>query len=377
MKKEDRKNIRKLLKEKQYDRIYKLYGTNTYLRVSPGSHVRKDIKSLMDDGRYFELYEKYGEDIYSKYEKRIMRADIRNEVGIKPGFINCVFFEKLKRNLKTVKTMAFTLGLIAAITPGLFIGLSEMVINDNEIIYESLIDEYDKEIEEYADYINSLGLTDLEIIVKVMNDMWFNIDGYKNPEEAYDSVGFNRLALYNDGYGVCRNMADDFTARINAINPNYEACNLSVYIADADFNNIQRTILETNETVESTDPKEIKEPLIDLSDFVGNHMVSCVKLKNEDVILIVDPTNPSIGVLENGKIKMLSNAVDGIDIKELGMSVLGIDGYLKYQRKILESFTMKSKFDEMNGKYGIEAQNDALNDIIEKYDEEHYNVRGK
>ena len=33
--------------------------------------------------------------------------------------------------------------------------------------------------------------------------------------------------------------------------------------------------------------------------------------------------------------------------------------------------------DGKNGKYGIEAQNDALNDIIEKYDEEHYNVRGR
>ena len=56
MKKEDKKNLRKLLKEKEYDRIYKLYGTNTYLKVSPSRYKREDIKRLMTDGRYFEIY---------------------------------------------------------------------------------------------------------------------------------------------------------------------------------------------------------------------------------------------------------------------------------------------------------------------------------
>ena len=377
MKKEDKKNLRKLLKEKEYDRIYKLYGTNTYLKVSPSRHKRKDLKKLMADGRYFEMYEKYGEDIYSKYERAIMRADVKNELGLKPGFINCVFFEKLKKGMRILKTTAFTLGLVATTIPGVVVGLSTMTINDSEVAYESMIDEYNKEIEEYANYINSLNLNDLEIIVKVMNDMWTNIDGYKTPEETYDSIGFNRLALYNDGYGVCRNMADDFTARMNAINPKYEACNLNVYINLANTNNIERTIVETNETVEENTSTSEKEPLIEVSDFVGNHMVSCITLKEENLILIVDPTNPSIGVLKNGKIQMLSGSKNSLEIKELGETILGIDGYLNYQKKILESLMTKGATDKVNEKYGIEVQNEVLDDIIEKYDEDHYNVRSR
>lgn len=377
MEKEDKMNIRKLVKEKEYDRVYKLYGTDVYLKVAPGRHQRKDIKELINDGRFYEIYEKYGEDIYAKYEKAIMRADVRNEVGIKPGFINCLFLEKLKRQMKVIKTISFALGVSLAAIPGVVMGLSTVTMNENELAYESLIEEYDKEIEEYANYINGLGLNDLEIIVKVMNDMWSNIDGYKNPAETYDSIGFNRLALYNDGYGVCRNMADDFTARMNAINPDYEACNLNVYINSAHTNNIERTIIQTNETVEVSTNESRKEPLIDITDIFGNHMVSCIKLKEENVILIVDPTNPSIGVLVDGKIKMLSGTENGLDIKEIGMTILGAEGYSKYQKKMSQSLNTKNDLNELNEKYGIEAQNEVLNDIIEKYDEDHYNVRGR
>ncbi len=377
MRKEDIQNIYKLIKEKRFDQVYKLYGTNTYLAVTPNKHKKNDIKSLIAEGKFFELYEKYGENVYSKYEKAIMRADVRNELGVKPGFINCALLENIKRKLKVAKTLVFATSLVVAASPVVLTVLSTSVIKESEAKYEDILDEYNNEIDEYAKYINGLGLNDLEVIVKVMNDMWSNIEGYKNPDETYDSIGFNRLALYNDGYGICRNMADDFTARMNAINPKYEACNLNVYISDSRLNNINRTIVDTNETVEDVSNEQVSEPIIDITDIFGNHMVSCITLKDEDTILIVDPTNPSIGVLQNGKIQMLSQAKDGLSIKDIGMTILGIDGYMDYQKKILESFTTNDNLDDLNEKYGIDAQNNALSDIIEKYDEDHYNVRGK
>ena len=206
MKKEDIEKIYKLIKEKKYDQVYKLYGTNTYLAITPNKHKKNDIKSLIAEGRFFELYEKYGENVYSKYEKAIMRADVKNELGVKPGFINCAFLENIKRKLKVIKTLAFATGLVVAASPVVLTVLSTSVIKESEAKYEDVLDEYNNEIDEYAKYINGLGLNDLEVIVKVMNDMWSNIEGYKNPDETYDSIGFNRLALYNDGYGICRNI---------------------------------------------------------------------------------------------------------------------------------------------------------------------------
>lgn len=372
MVKEDVKVIYKLMKEKKYDQIYKLYGQKTYTLVAPYIYQKKDIKRLLKEGRFYDIYEKYGEKVYLNYINKMMRMDVINEVGVRPGFINCLYFEKLKKKLVLMKKTALVAGCAFASLPVALSGLGTMTINDNKAVYQDLVDEYDKEIEEYAKYINSLGLTDLEIIVKVMNDMWSNIEGYKNPER-YDDIGYNRLSLYYDGYGVCRNMADDFTARMNAINPEYEACNISVYIDSAQTNGIKRNIIISNETVEEI-PSEIEES-IDCTKIFGNHMVSCIKLKDKNLILIVDPTNPSIGILKNGEIKMLSKAVDGIDIKDFGTAILGVDGYIKYQKKILESIFAAGQYDKIKDEFGIAAQNEVLEELIEKYDEDAYHVK--
>lgn len=375
MNKDDIKKIITLKKEKKFDDIYKLYGRNAYLLVTPQYYVNRDKNQLLSDGRYFDLYEKYGEDRYNAYIKRIEKADIENELGIHPGFINFVFFQRCKNKLKTVRNIAINLGFVTSLFSSALAINSTSLIHENSVIYEAEIDEYNKEIEEYAAYINSLELSDLEIIIKIMNDMWSTIDGYNNPDE-YDVLGYPRLALYNDGYGVCRNMADDFTARMNAINPEYEACNLIVYISDAEVNNIQRNIMIQNDTV--------IEEQDELSDFTtqcvtnvtGNHMVSCIKLKEDNILLIVDPTNPSIGVLKNGKIYMLSNTVsDGLVTKPIGQLVLGIESNNNYFEKIVESYTTSGDIETLKEKYGIESQNKVLSNLIANYDTDSYGIK--
>jgi hypothetical protein len=375
------KDIIQLMKEKKYDEIYQKYGRETYLRVVSNKHQIRDIDKLMDEGRFFELYEKYGEKIYRDYLREMKKVDVENELGIKFKFNNYLFFENMTQNLKIIRNQAAKVMLGLTIVSGGFSTMIssqyDQVIENNSKVYQSEIKDYDEEIKTYAEHINSMNLSDLEIIMKVMNDMWNSIDGYKTPD-MYDAIGYPRLALYMDGYGVCRNMADDFTARMNAINPNYEACNLNVYLKEAKINNIRRTTLVNYNTIADNSEQEenidYKSEII--SNLTGNHMVSCVKLKEDDVLLIVDPTNPSIGVLKNGEITMLSNQMmKGIKIKPVGNLMLGSDNRKEYLKKLTESLFTAGDINTLKEKYGITSQNETLEEIIEKYSANHYHTR--
>ncbi len=375
------KDIIQLMKEKKYDEIYQKYGRETYLRVVSNKHQIRDIDKLMDEGRFFELYEKYGEKIYRDYLREMKKVDVENELGIKFKFNNYLFFENMTQNLKIIRNQAAKVMLGLTIVSGGFSTMIssqyDQVIENNSKVYQSEIKDYDEEIKTYAEHINSMNLSDLEIIMKVMNDMWNSIDGYKTPD-MYDAIGYPRLALYMDGYGVCRNMADDFTARMNAINPNYEACNLNVYLKEAEINNIRRTTLVNYNSIADNSEQEenidYKSEII--SNLTGNHMVSCIKLKEDDVLLIVDPTNPSIGVLKNGEIMMLSNQVmKGIKIKPVGNLMLGSDNRKEYLKKLTESLFTAGDINTLKEKYGITSQNETLEEIIEKYSPNHYHTR--
>lgn len=287
----------------------------------------------------------------------------------------------MTQNLKIIRNQAAKVMLGLTIVSGGFSTMIssqyDQVIENNSKVYQSEIKDYDEEIKTYAEHINSMNLSDLEIIMKVMNDMWNSIDGYKTPD-MYDAIGYPRLALYMDGYGVCRNMADDFTARMDAINPNYKACNLNVYLKEAEINNIRRTTLVNYNSIADNSEQEenidYKSEII--SNLTGNHMVSCVKLKEDDVLLIVDPTNPSIGVLKNGEITMLSNQMmKGIKIKPVGNLMLGSDNRKEYLKKLTESLFTAGDINTLKEKYGITSQNETLEEIIEKYSANHYHTR--
>lgn len=147
--------------------------------------------------------------------------------------------------------------------------------------------------------------------------------------------------------------------------------------SNIEINNINRNILVSNETV-SEDTENNSSEFTDelITNTVGNHMVSCIKLKEDDVLLIVDPTNPSIGVLKNGKIYMLSSvAVNGLEVKPIGNIIFGTDATKNYVEKILESFLTNGDIDFLKEKYGIESQNQVLRSILSEYDTDHYRIK--
>lgn len=373
------KDIIQLVKEKKYDEIYEKYGTEMYLLLTPRKYKNKDIDQLLKEGRFLDIYEKYGERIYKANLEEIREKDIENELGIHFQFNNYLFFENLKSKLKITQKNIVVTSIIMSIyvTTGVSNDWDD-TLEKNSVIYQSEINDYDQEIEKYADYINSLHLSDLEIIMKVMNDMWSNIEGYKDPDH-YNIRGYDRLSIYMDGYGVCRNMADDFTARMNAINPDYEACNLIVFLKNIEIDNIKNKIVrEGNATglMNSTNNQSDEQGIKNIQNIIGNHMVSCIRLKEDDVLLIVDPTNPSIGVLKNGEITMLSNQMmKGIKVKPIGNLVLGSDNRKEYLKKLTESLFTTGDIDTLKEKYGITSQNETLEEIIEKYSTSHYHTR--
>jgi len=235
----------------------------------------------------------------------------------------------------------------------------EYSFRKNSLAYEQQINEYDNYVKEYAQYINSLGLSDLEIIMKVMKDSWDTINGYGKAEDLV--VGFYRLSFQEEGKGVCTSFADDFTAKMNAINPKYKAENVYVYMDNSENApvqrvNIERTMLpDSSETQEETS-KEKK---------YGNHLVSMIRIPEHKICLIVDPTNLMLGIMKNGKIYMFNTMnKDMMEYKINSNFIFSEEFFSNNVNEYLQTFNKPVISDEeIENAYGYESQNAAFEKI--------------
>ena len=230
-----------------------------------------------------------------------------------------------------------------------------------------------------------MNLTDSQIFIKLMKDMWDSIDGYAHPKN--EAIGFYRLTLENEEIGVCRNFADDMTAKLNLINPNYNARNLTVYMDDNKnykIAKITRHVVENNEIVEDrtgednntqNNNTEIDFNLLDYipNSLLGNHMVTAVDVdvKGNKLTLILDPTNPSIGVFKDGKIFLFSTPDgEGFETRKLHQFAFdGLNGTIEVAKTEATSFLpCEYSLEELEKLYGIEALNKDL-EFIEKIEQ--------
>lgn len=415
--------FRKLLEGKHYDEIYNLFGKTTYILFTPASHKKQDIEKLLKEGnialiyhkygsletmfiknfrklkkeeikklleekRYVELQNAYGDKILHEHRFDAYRSDIEYETGSKFKAKVLSSGSKtvhgLKEAVKGLTIFTTTIGVILVGQIGKFI--DEMYREDIEK-NASIIQEYDEEIAEYADYIQSLQLnSDLEVVMKVMDDMWKEIK-YGTPTK--DIAGLYRLAFTEDEkVGECRNIADDFSARMNAINPEYNARILTVYGEEnyfeeektADIKRIKKTdetIIDSENTTttnNNNNNQSMYEEIdrifndINITEYTGNHMVSIFEPIGKNYTLVVDPTNPSIGIIANGEIYMFQPTnKNGIKFKPIGqITYVKNYDFTDIRNEFLKSFiSFKSEeeLQEISNEWNLEKQNQALETV--------------
>ncbi len=139
-------------------------------------------------------------------------------------------------------------------------------------------------------------------------------------------------------------------------------------IEETDGSNIFLELEETEKLVEKIGEdakKQQKEELI-------NHAIVAMDIPKEKLTLLIDPTNPSIGIYKNGKIEMFNETKPEEAIRDRNIEgdtwFEGIEGLVDYPMDYVKSFiepTLSEK--ELEEKYGLEAQNKML-EKIEKED---------
>ncbi|MDR0978843.1 MAG: hypothetical protein LBL91_02750 [Lachnospiraceae bacterium] len=362
--KEKKNHIKQLKSNKEYDKIYEIYGRKAYIKYVPSKYIRQDIKKLMQEGKFEDIYLKYGKDAYNDRILAMQQKDVSTETGSKfRGVVN-----RIGNILKRRVAVFLAIGTVA-LPPAAhtMINLQSNIMTEkNAIEYAEQIEKYDSKINTYAEEIRQMNLSDIQVVMKVMSDMWENIDGYGNPKE--EVFGFERLNFLEDGgVGVCRHMADDVTAKLNAINPEYNARNVICYLETGKgyrLSNIERSTVEDNATYvdENEEPEEEKQDL--LTAIIGNHRVTAIDLPNENITLILDPTNPGIGVYKDGQIHMFSTEDGkGVELRSMADFSFGTS-ILQLSKDYAKSFFSADKsIEELEKEFGVEAQNEALKEL--------------
>lgn len=110
-KREIKKEVKLLARQKKFEQIYKEYGPHYFRKYVSRKYKKKDIKKLEQEGRYLDIYEKYG-----KLEGDT--KDVENELGKKTTWIKRLFNKTIfARNIGAWKQSA-----IIGITTGTVIG---------------------------------------------------------------------------------------------------------------------------------------------------------------------------------------------------------------------------------------------------------------
>ncbi len=349
-----RKRCKQLVKDKMYDQIYIEYGYDIYYKYVPRNIRRQDAKQLFEKGEWLELYAKHRYD-YNSYLPKMREIDVISETGCKQKGIK----ERMKYK---VKKDAIPIMLSMAMIPPYMIKLSALK-NDsfrekNERIVEDSLDEYNEYIQKYAEIINSMNLTDFQILVKIMFDI--AKESQKNNREqnsiqVNEYFGYERLYFYSGGKGVCRHKADDMVAKLNVINPDFNA-------------RVVNTFLYSKE--ESLEEYDIKEKI------KGNHAVVAVDITTPNCTLILDPEWKTISVLDRGKIKYIS-AMPGYvsDLKKTMVNSQRLWKTYVYRTTTefnqemvatIMSFVKEINYEEITTYFGQEAVCQAWGIVLEK-----------
>ncbi len=253
-------------------------------------------------------------------------------------------------------------------------------LENNGIKYKSETEDYNKKMKEYCDKIKKMDLSDLELFIKLIQDLWKNIDGYSIGKD--DFLGYERVYLDMSKKGCCRHFADDFTAKLNYINPKYNARNVMVNLEKSRevFNIPTEFKLVPNDSNKSTNKvddndeedfqnidNEIKEKIekeIKNKNNYGNHVVCAVDIPHENITLMIDPTNSIIGYFKGKKIITYGNDKPVFTYTKKDNIIYSKSFAELLKNRIKMSLNKFKSSDEIDELFGINAQLKAYEKVL-------------
>lgn len=317
---------------------------------------KQKLKKMLAEGRYEDIYQVFGEKVYNRYINKYIRSDVEFENGDNKNAQKII--NSTPRHKKRSCIAFLTLLVFSKIV--VFATLRETSISDSKDKYGDLIKKYNAVTKEYVDNLNLDGYDDIDIFMKLFDDLRNNVV-YGEPE--IDAVGYMRIDAML-GKGVCRHMADDIAYKLNLINPKYNAKTVEVYLTDdviacvANLNYMTEVDEENNENTENVDSPNTS------SKRKANHRVVFVDLPERNLTLVLDPTNGSMGYLHDGEIDLINIANENhLEYCYLENSLL--EGQMNNAHILIDLY--KSEFihesEELDQEFGVEAQNKSLEKV--------------
>ena len=363
---------KELLKEnKDYNTLLDKYYFGEFEKIKIDKLINQDKDDLIKDYRFLELCQKYSH-VGNKFYKKMYKAEFEYETGEKYSIKNLKKYDLKKEKFYRIYKDAIIREVITyASVPFMFIALLNLfqasAMEISEIINYKTIKEYDDNLNKDVKKYNNMS--DAEIMVSLLDDIRSNT----YYEDRYDSpfvIGNNyRLVLDdNNNRGVCRHMADKYTNSINLISDDYKAFNMVVYLKSGSHNILNNTIGLEKLDPEWKHPADVEQSKLTVhindiaTNFFGNHQVSVIWSDKYNCYLVIDPTNPSIGVLEDGKIRMLNyDTTEFIEYRPTGQYFFYAgDNYIRANKALYESYKYDVDYDALKEEYGLDAQNKIL-----------------
>ncbi len=398
MTKEEKDILKKLKKEENYDEIFKQFGQKQFSKNVSRKYKKQDIKKLKKEGKFEDVYLRYGKSQYNRLLNQAKQREIEEVYGKRSAK---AIGNKIKTRVKSAfGALLIGTGMLSGagtLALGTAIYQSEQLKSEEKAKYEEIIKDYEDGVKEYAENIKAMGLTDLEIFMKLQADMHNSIKGYGTP--SLDIFGYEGADMaQEDGMGVCRNMANDIMNKLNAIDSKYNARSIMVKSEGCNLErvDIQKNSIKSSENVSKINKmpmiKTINNAIVDLHEngildarnlidnMYGNHLVVLIDLKEENTTLIVDPTEVCLGVFLNGEIVMF-NSLDMQEPYKLHRRIVGDLFYrgkssLEVPSEYIKSFLNPNEtIEELKEKYSVEAQQKALDSANEKELKYIYNSR--
>ncbi len=339
--------------------LAKELGVEESISRAPYFLVPRDGKIAPTDKRVMLGHSISSRIKYKKMFKQMADGDKITIKGFNTKMLKIPSKAKKQMAIKALSTILIGVSLALPIDT---LGMKAMNVS-NALFYAKQIEDYETRMNNYANELRDMNLTDLQLIMKIVDDMHSNIKGYDNPE--IDAIGLWRLdAGKSSSTGVCRNMADNVTYILNQVNPNYNARNMFVRMntSGIDVADVERKI-----NFEYADSLERQGELA--PSFIANHAIVVFDVPNQNYSLVVDPTNPAIGVLADGKIIMLNDMQGEMTYTPISELTYGIDyhlGIIKNLRNMGEHSTSTDiDIEELRQQWGKDAQNSALQEVRE------------